>query len=156
MVASSILPPNTALVGPDGKATPEFYRYLVALSGAADGASSGEVATDTGSGLTGGGTVSDGVSLSIADNGVSNGKIRQATGVSVMGRSVNSTGNVADIKAGLNNSTLVRQGNQLFFSQHLAGTSIEVNETPTASAATTTHYIPITIGGVDYKMLLST
>jgi hypothetical protein len=83
-------------------------------------------------GLAGGGTVSDGVSISIADNGVSNSKIRQSTGVSVIGRAASSTGNVADIKAGLNNSTLVRQGNQRFSANTSPATSIEVNETPTS------------------------
>jgi hypothetical protein len=156
MVDSSVLPPNTPLVGSDGRVTNEWYRFFVSLSKTADGASAGDVATNPGSGLAGGGTVADGVSLSIADNGVTNSKIRQSEGNSVIGRTSSSNGNVADIVAGLNNTTLVRQGNQTFFSEHLAGASIEVNETPTASAATTTHYIPITIGGVDYKMLLST
>ncbi len=41
--------------------------------------------------------------------------LRQSTGTSVIGRSSNTTGNVADISATQNNQILVRRSNQLIF-----------------------------------------
>lgn len=160
MANSSVLSASAAIVDPaTGRPTPEFYRLIVALSATADGASAGEVATEPGSGLAGGGTVSDGVALSIADNGVSNSKIRQSTGTSVIGRSASSTGNVADIKAGLNNTVLYRGGNQLYFSNTLAGLTFDnlrVQTTATTSTATVSHSIAVEANGVTYYLLAST
>lgn len=162
VTSSSVPPPNTPLTDINGTIQPAWYRYLVSLTATADGASAGAVNTNPGSGLTGGGQVSGGISISIADNGVSNSKLRQSAGTSVIGRFANSTGNVSDIIAGLNNSVLTRRGNQLFFSTTLilAGElecgSLRVDETPTAAVVVQSHWIPISIGGVTYKLLLST
>lgn len=160
---NSILSAQAPIVDPaTGKPTPEFYRLIINLSQTANGASAGEVATEPGSGLAGGGFPSDGISLSISDNGVTNGKIRQSEGVSVIGRQAASTGNVADIIAGLNNSVLTRRGNQLFFSTDLtlAGTiaaaDLRINGVAAVSSATTTHSIPISISGAPMYILLST
>jgi hypothetical protein len=65
-------------------------------------------------------TASDGVSLvgvnfSLTDNGVTNAKIRQSGGLSVIGRSANTTGNVADIAAGTDNQVLRRSGTGIGF-----------------------------------------
>lgn len=50
-------------------------------------------------------------------NGTSNAKIRQSAGVSVIGRSANSTGDVADITAGSNGQVLKRTADALSFAQ---------------------------------------
>jgi hypothetical protein len=62
----------------------------------------------TGSGATA-------ITTTIATNAVSNAKFRQSAGVSVVGRSANSTGDVADIVAGANDQFLVRRSNTLGF-----------------------------------------
>jgi hypothetical protein len=49
----------------------------------------------------------------LADNGVADGDIRQSAGLSVIGRSANSTGNVADITAGTDNNVLRRSGTSI-------------------------------------------
>jgi hypothetical protein len=53
----------------------------------------------------------------IQANVVSNTKIRQSAGLSTIGRSVNSTGNVADISATADHQVLRRSGNSLGFGQ---------------------------------------
>lgn len=160
MANSSVLSASAAIVDPvTGRPTPEFYRLIVALTATADGASSGEVVTEPSSGLAGGGAVSDGLALSIADNGVTNSKIRQSTGTSVIGRSASSTGNVADIKASLNNTVLYRGGNQLYFTNVLAGitlTTLSLGNAAASSTATVTHTIEIEADGTTYYLLAST
>jgi len=52
----------------------------------------------------------------IADKAITNAKLRDSTGLSVVGRSANSTGQVADIVASTNNEVLVRNGTSLEFS----------------------------------------
>lgn len=168
---TAINAPPTAFVDKGGKLTREAYRFLLSLTRNSNQATEGAVVTAPGSGLAGGGQVSAGVSLSIADNGVSNAKIRQSTGVSVIGRAFNSTGNVADIKADANNRVLSREDNQLAFRAFINGVSIgpttaaplvradvfESTETPAASTATVTHTIPIeTATGTMYILLSST
>lgn len=54
-------------------------------------------------------------SLKIADNTVADADIRQSAGLSVIGRSANSTGNIADITAGSDNQVLRRSGTSLGF-----------------------------------------
>lgn len=53
----------------------------------------------------------------LADNSVSDAKIRQSAGLSVVGRSANTTGNVADITAGTDGHVLRRSGTTLGFGQ---------------------------------------
>lgn len=170
MATNSINPPNTPIVA-NLAPTREWWRFFNSLNQTANAATEGSVATDPGSGLAGGGQVSGGVSIRIADNGVTNSMIRQSAGVSVIGRAFGSTGNVADITADANNRVLSREGNQLAFRAFINGVSIgpttaaplvradvfESTETPAASAATVTHSIPIeTAGGTMYILLSST
>lgn len=56
------------------------------------------------------------VSATIANNAVTDAKLRQSAALSVIGRSANSTGNVADIAAGTTGNVLVRSGTTLGFS----------------------------------------
>ena len=68
------------------------------------------------------GTGSAGSPFSIATNGISNTLIRQSVGVSVIGRSANSTGNVADITASADGQVLLRAGGALTFTTLAANT----------------------------------
>lgn len=112
---SSILPPNTRIVDDLGRVTPEWYRYFVDQKRNSDAAGAGEVGTATESGLSGGGMVSNGVNLSIADNGVTNARLRDSAGVSVIGRFVASAGDPADIVAGGDQRVLCRENGELAF-----------------------------------------
>lgn len=74
----------------------------------------------TGSGITDGDktdiTVSgSGATWTIDNNAVSDAKLRQSAGLSIIGRSANSTGNVADITAGTDNQVLRRSGTSIGF-----------------------------------------
>ena len=69
---------------------------------------------DTGSGLTGGPITTSGT-ISVATNGISDSLFRQSAGLSVVGRSANSTGNIADITAGTDNQVLRRSGTSIGF-----------------------------------------
>jgi hypothetical protein len=80
--------------------------------------------------VTGSGATS--VSTTIASNVVSNAKLRQSAGRSVIGRSVNTTGNVADITAGSDNQFLVTRGGELGFG------SLQASDIPDISA---TYYL---------------
>lgn len=57
----------------------------------------------------------------VIDNSITDAKLRQSAGVSVVGRSANSTGNVADITAGSNDTVLRRVSNALDFGQLTVG-----------------------------------
>lgn len=66
--------------------------------------------------LTGDVTASqDSNTTAIASNAVTDAKFRQSAGVSIVGRSANSTGNVADIAASANGQVLKRSSNALSF-----------------------------------------
>lgn len=113
-------PPNVPfLKGANWPVAPEWWRFLNSLNTNVSDAANGTVTTAAGSGLQGGGTVADGISLSIADNGVSNAMFRQSAACSVVGRSANSAGNVNDIQAVTDGSVLTRGGNQLSFTPYL-------------------------------------
>jgi hypothetical protein len=60
---------------------------------------------------------SSGTVWTIDNNVISNAKIRQSAALSVIGRSANSTGNVADIAAGTDGHVLRRSGTTLDFGQ---------------------------------------
>jgi hypothetical protein len=165
---NTINPPNTPIVG-DLRVRPEWWRFFNSLNLTANAATEGSVITGPGSGLAGGGQVSDGVSIRIADNGVTNTMLRQGAGTSVIGRAFGSSGNVADIVANANYRVLTREGNQLAFRAFVNGVSIgpdvaaplvradafETTQTAAASTATVTHSIPIEVGGVTMYILLS-
>lgn len=81
----------------------------------ADAAAQGTVTSvATGTGLTGGTITSTGT-VSVATNGITDALLRQSTALSVIGRSANSTGNVADISAGTDNQVLRRSGTSVGF-----------------------------------------
>jgi len=125
---SSINPPNTPIVDiKTGALKPEWWRFFNSLNTNVGAAAEGTVTTDPGSGLTGGGTVADGISLSITTNGVTNAMLRQSNGLSVMGRFASSTGNVADIIAVSDATVLTRQSNQLAFRPTLDGIGVGTN-----------------------------
>lgn len=67
----------------------------------------------------------------IANNAVTDAKLRQSAGLSVVGRSANSTGNVADITAGTDGDVLRRSGTTLGF-----GTIPNTSVTGLGTAAT--------------------
>lgn len=167
----NIPPANTPFLTQNGTISPPWYRYLVSLNTTADQASAGEIATAPGSGLQGGGAVSDGVNLSIASDGVTNAMLRPSLACSVIGRYLNSTGNPADIQATANERVLSREGNQLAFRAFINGVSIgptnaaplvradgfETTQAVTVSAVTTDCTIPIvTASGTKYILLSDT
>jgi hypothetical protein len=61
------------------------------------------------------GSHATGIATTIAANAVTDGKFRQSAGLSVVGRTTNSTGNVADITAGTDLDVLWRNGTSLAF-----------------------------------------
>ena len=75
--------------------------------------------------------------LTIANNAVSDAKFRQSAGVSVVGRSANSTGNVADITAAADNRVLKRSGGSLTFAQINDADVADVNWSKVTSRPTT-------------------
>lgn len=113
MTNNDVPPPRSPIADANGMVTGEWYRWFNAKGVEIDEAGTGEV-VGTG-GLTGGGTVADGVTLSLAPNGVTNDKIRQSAGRSVIGRQVASSGNVSDITATSDGRTLSRQNGILDF-----------------------------------------
>jgi hypothetical protein len=115
--ASNTLHPKEPFVDPTNefRLTRPAYRFLSSLTLNANQAVAGSVATAAGSGLSGGGSVAAGISLSIAPNGVENGMIREALATSVIGRFQGTDGNVADIQATADNRVLGRFGGQLVF-----------------------------------------
>ncbi len=168
MATNSINPPNAPIVG-NLKLNPEWWRFFNSLNQTANAATEGSVTTAAGSGLAGGGAVSAGISIRIADNGVTNTMIRQGLATSVIGRAFGSAGNVADITADANERVLSREGNQLAFRSFINGVSIgpttaaplvradafETTQTAAASTATVTHSVPIEVGGTTFYILLS-
>lgn len=68
-----------------------------------------------GAGLTGGGDLSANRTFDVATNGITNSLFRQSAATSVVGRSVGSTGDVADIAASTNGEYLRRTGGALAF-----------------------------------------
>lgn len=68
-----------------------------------------------GSGMTGGGNLGNNTTLGIATNGVTNALFRQSAGLSVVGRSANSTGDVADITAASDFQVFRRSGTAIGF-----------------------------------------
>lgn len=78
--------------------------------------------------VTGSGTGS--FATTISANAVTDAKFRQSAGLSVVGRSANSTGDVADITAGTDNFVLRRSGTSLAF-----GTIVNANIDASAAIA---------------------
>jgi hypothetical protein len=118
-MAGSIPPPNIPLVDEKGYIQIEWYRWL---AGKEVGIEAGAVAAGTG--LTGGGPVSTGVEISVADHGIGNTQLRNGSACSVIGRQANSTGSVADITADANNRVLTREDDEVAFRDHIEGVSV--------------------------------
>lgn len=93
--------------------------------------------------LSGGGDLSANRTFSIATNGISNTLFRQSAGVSVVGRSANTTGDVADIAASADNQVLRRAGGVLGFGT--ITTASVTDAVPNTRAISTT--APLSGGG---------
>ena len=156
--ANKNLPPPAQFTEPGtGLLTRQANNFLNAITASSNVASAGDIATPPGSGLEGGGTVADGVTLSIAPNGVTNAMIRDGLGTSVIGRYQNSTGDVADIKAVQSRTALQRQGDQLAFFPYVnvpdvICDTLEITPAAAAEVIVCTHTFRITLDGVEYKV----
>ncbi len=84
----------------------------------------------------GNGITLTGNAFSIANNAITNGLLRQSAGLSVIGRSANSTGDVADITAASNGQVMRR-----------SGTTIGFGAVDLASANAVTGSLPLANGG---------
>lgn len=156
-MTSSIPPANIPVIDENGFLNPTWYRYLASLQRSTDEVTAGSVTTDASSGLQGGGAVSDGISLSIADNGVTNAMFRQGAGTSILGRKYGSTGDLADIIATANNQLLSRESGALTFTATPTLDGLKFGGAATVSAATpSTHKFAVTCNGVNYFILLTT
>ena len=156
-MSASIPPSNIPVIDENGFLTTPWYRYFASLQRTTDAVSSGDIATPAGSGLQGGGSVADGVSLSIADNGVTNAMFRQGAGTTVLGRQYGSTGDLADIKATANNQVLSREAGALVFTATPTLDGLKFGSAATVSAATpSTHKFGVICNGVQYYFLLTT
>jgi hypothetical protein len=166
---AKIPPPNVPLVDQRGNLTQPWYRYLAGLERTASEAGDGEIGTAAGSGLEGGGAVSDGVDLSIAAGGVTDAMLRDGLATSVIGRFQNSPGPIADIQAVADERVFSREGGQLAFRSFLNGisigptnpapvrcTTLRIDGVATAAVVAQSHHVPVSINGVTYKLLLST
>lgn len=168
MASNPTIPPipPTAFVTTEGRLTREAYRFLFQINQKTQDAAQGSVTTGPSSGLQGGGSVADGISISIATNGVTNSMFRQSAGFSVVGRFAASPGNVSDIVAVSDPSVLMRRDNLLAFYPSLDNIEIgrtapsplvrtdelDLIQTPTAETIVPDHTIIISINGVDYKV----
>lgn len=166
VLANSLTKPPAQFTHPDGTLTKEAWRFLFSLNSNSSQAAAGTVTTDPGSGLAGGGAVSDGISLLIANNGVTNAMLRQGAGTSVLGRFAGSAGNEADIVATANFRVLTRESDQLAFRDTLNGVSVgsstaaplvrteefRIDQAPISETVTCTHTITISVNGTDYKI----
>lgn len=125
----SINPPNGQFVDmKTGKIAPEWWRFFNSLNSNVSGTLQGTVTTAPGSGLSGGGAVVNGVSLTVSQGGISDQMLRPSVGTSVLGRFSGSPGQPADIIAVANKTVLTRQDNQLAFRPTLDGIGIGVIE----------------------------
>lgn len=150
-------PPTVPFLDPNGRVSREWWKFLFNLTQSSNQVASGTVETASGSGLTGGGVVSDGISLSIAANGVTNSMLRQSLGTSVIGRFAGSTGNVADIQAVSDGTVLTRQGGILLFTDDVDVASVRtdsfrIDQSPVAETVVCTHTITISVDGTNYKI----
>lgn len=76
---------------------------------------SGNAATVTTNANLTGPVTSIGNATAITNNSVTNSNLRQSAGLSIIGRSANTTGNIADITAGTDGQLLIRSGTNLSF-----------------------------------------
>lgn len=83
------------------------------FSGTSSGTNTGDQTITLTGDVTGSGTGS--FAATISANAVTDSKFRQSAGLSVVGRSANSTGDVADVTAGSDNQVLRRSGTSIGF-----------------------------------------
>lgn len=138
---------NTVWSGPTGggAATPTFRALVAAdipnisatyyLASNPSGYISGNQAITLSGDVTGTGTTA--ITTVIATNAVTDAKIRQSAGLSVIGRTTNTTGNVADITAASDYSILRRSGTAVAFG------AIDLSQ----SGAVGSSILPIANGG---------
>jgi hypothetical protein len=89
----------------------------------------------TGTGLTGGPITTTGT-VSVDTNGITDALFRQSAGLSVVGRSTNTTGNVADVTAGTDNQVLRRSGTTVDFGAvNLASSDAVTGDLPFSNLA---------------------
>lgn len=149
MFVNPTSPPNTPIVSKSGGVTPEWYRFFVSLRRGTGEAMSGEVLTD--SSLQGGGKVSDGLTLGIANGGVGDSKLRNSLGCSIIGRAVASSGTPTDISSTANGMILTRESNVLAFRSSLPALRVPIRTVTTNYNATALDYciiVDATAGGV--------
>src|SRR6266704_279113 len=101
--------------------------------------------------LTDGGPNST-LTIGVATNGIVDAKLRQGAATSVVGRSANSTGNVADIAAGADNRLLGRRAGALTFAAvalaaEVSGTLPVANGGTNSAAALNNNRIIVSSGG---------
>jgi hypothetical protein len=108
--------------------------FRTAIGAGSGGGSVTSVATGTG--LTGGPITTTGT-ISVATNGVTDALFRQSAGLSVVGRSANTTGNVADVIAATDHQVLRRSGTAIGFGAiNLASTDAVTNTLPIGNGGT--------------------
>lgn len=138
MSVNPVSPPNTPLVNTNGIVRPEWYRFFVSLRRGTGEAMAGEVLTD--STLQGGGMVSSGITIGIADGGVGNEQLRQSLGCSIIGRATSSTGSPNDIVATTDGMILTREGGALAFRARLPSLRLPIRTIAANYTATTLDY----------------
>lgn len=158
MANNKNLPPPAQFVDPaSGLLTRQANNFLNAITASSNVAEAGDIATPAAGGLEGGGTVADGVTLSIAPHGVTFGMFQQIPGCSVVGRFQNSTGTVSAVQAVQDRTVLQRQSNQLVFAPSVDVPDVicdtfRINQAPAAGVIVATHTITINVNGTDYKI----
>ena len=108
------------------------------------------------SGALTGDITTSGFAATIANNAVTNAKIRQSAPVSVIGNSVFSVGNVADITAAIDGQILRRLGNVLDFGSINLASSISVGSSVLAATNGGTGQSSYAIGDIIYASGTST
>lgn len=115
-------------------AAPSSIAYLT-VGNSASLTAERAIATD-GTTITGSdGGANGSYTLSVTTNGIGNSQIRQGAATSIIGRSANSTGNVADIAASADGQYLRRSSSALSFG---VPTATEITNTPAGNIAATT------------------
>ena len=157
MATNKNIPPPAQFVDPaTGFLTRQANNFLNSITRSSNMAAAGEVATPAGSGLDGGGQVSDGITLSIAPAGVTNAMLRDSQPFSVIGRYSSTAGSPADIVATADDRVLARMSGVLAFYPiaDVGGTVTSVSVVTangvsgSVATATTTPAITLTLGAI--------
>lgn len=134
------------LVTSGGVGTTGFTANTRLIAAVFPAASGGGITQLTGDVTAGPGSGSQ--AATIANNAVTDTKLRQGTALTVIGRSANSTGNVADIAAGSDGQVLRRSGTSLGFGAvNLASANAVTGLLPLANLAARTTSMGLVIDG---------